>query len=96
MAKFSQKLMGKEVGSAAVQVMRYRPNADTGISEPWPVATIEIDMAGRIAFRGDAGNAYEPLLRAARKAGAKLAEQNIAEALQEARELKEEVQACEA
>jgi hypothetical protein len=82
--------------AAAVQVMRYRPNADTGISEPWPVATIEIDMAGRIAFRGDAGNAYEPLLRAARKAGAKLAEQNIAEALQEARELKEEVQACEA
>lgn len=79
--------------AAVVQVMRYRPNPDTGISEPWPVATIEIDMAGRIAFRGDAGKAYEPLLRATQKAGIKLAEQGVAEALREARELQEEVNA---
>ena len=81
---------------AAVQVLRYRPNSDTGILEPWPVATIEIDMAGRMAFRGDAGKAYEPLLRATQKAGVKLAHQGVAEALQEARELQKEVEASEA
>lgn len=72
---------------AAVQVLRYRPNAQTQVLEPWPVATIEIDQAGRIAFRGDASKAYEPLLRATRKAGTKLAEQSMAEALAERAEL---------
>jgi hypothetical protein len=74
--------------AAAVQVLRYRPNAQTGVLEPWPVATIEIDQAGKIVFRGDAGKAYEPLLRAARKAGMRLADQSIREALLEARSLK--------
>lgn len=76
--------------AAAVQVLRYRPNPDTGVLEPWPVATCEIDQAGRIAFRGDAGKAYEPLLRATKKSAALLAHQTIAEALSETRELKKE------
>lgn len=75
---------------AAVQVLRYRPNPTTGVLEPWPVATCEIDQAGRIAFRGDAGKAYEPLIRATKKSGQLLAHQSIAEALSETRELKEE------
>ena len=75
---------------AAVQVLRYRPNHQTSVLEPWPVATCEIDQAGRIHFRGDAGKAYEPLLRATKKSGALLAHQSIAEALSETRELKEE------
>lgn len=75
---------------AAVQVLRYKPNADTGVLEPWPVATCEIDAAGRIAFRGDAGKAFEPLLRATKKSAALLASQSITEALQEAQKLKEE------
>lgn len=75
---------------AAVQVLRYRPNLQTHVLEPWPVATIEMDQAGRIAFRGDASKAYEPLLRATRKAGVKLAEQSMAEALAESAELKTE------
>jgi len=75
---------------AAVQVLRYRPNPETGVLEPWPVATCEIDQAGRIAFRGDAGKAYEPLLRATKKSAVVLASQSISDALNEARELKEE------
>lgn len=75
---------------AAVQMLRYRPNPETGVPEPWPVATCEIDRAGRIAFRGDAGTAYEPLLRATKKSGSLLAHQTIAQALSETREPKEE------
>ncbi len=75
---------------AAVQVLRYRPNPQTGVLEPWPVATCEIDQANRIAFRGDAAKAYEPLLRATKKSGALLAHQSIAEALSETRQLQEE------
>jgi len=74
---------------ALVQVMRYRLNAQTQVLEPWPVASIRIDAAGRIEFIGDASKAYEPLLRAARKAGAKLALQSFAEAMSEARLLKD-------
>lgn len=51
----------------AVQVLRYRTNPETGVLEPWPVATCEIDRAGRVIWRGDAGRAYEPLLRATKK-----------------------------
>lgn len=75
---------------AAVQVLRYQPNPETGVLEPWPVATCEIDAAGRIAFRGDAGKAFEPLLRATKKSATLLASLGVAQALQEAQELKEE------
>ncbi len=74
----------------AAQVLRYRPNAQTGEPEPWPVATIHCDQAGRIVFKGDAGKAYEPLLQAARKAGVKLVDQSLAAAMAEARQLREE------
>lgn len=73
----------------AVQVLRYRTNPETGVLEPWPVATCEIDRAGRVIWRGDAGRAYEPLLRATKKAGAVLVHQTIAETLAEAESKKE-------
>lgn len=78
--------------TAAVQVLRFRPNPTTQVLKPWPVATIEIGLAGQITFRGDAAKAYEPLLRACRKAGMKLADQSIRQALLEARELKKEAE----
>lgn len=67
---------------ATVQVLRWRPNPSTQVPEPWPVATIEIDAAGRIGFSGDAGVAYEPLLRATQKAASRLAQQTVMETLQ--------------
>lgn len=73
--------------SAAIQVLRWRTNARTKELEPWPVATIHIDQAGAIQFTGDAGKAYEPLLRACRKAAAKLVDQSMREAMEEARQL---------
>lgn len=75
---------------ATVQVVRWRPNQETGVSEPWPVATVEIDQAGKIVFRGDAAKSYEPLLRATKRAAVKLAEQSIHEAVAEAKTLKED------
>lgn len=72
---------------AAVQVMRWRKNERTGEMDPWPVATVQIDAAGKITFIGDAGKAYEALLRACRKAAAKLVDQSMREAMEEARQL---------
>lgn len=66
---------------ATVQILRWRHTSTT--SEPWPVATVEIDQAGRIAFRGDAGAAYEPLLRATQKTASRLAQQTVIETLQQ-------------
>jgi len=74
---------------ALVQVMRFRPNAQTQVLEPWPVASIHIDAAGRIQFIGDASKAYEPLLRATHKAATKLARQSLQEALSEAHTLRD-------
>lgn len=69
---------------STVQVLRY----DTD-GQPWPVATIHIDAAGKVSLSGDASTSYAPLLTATKKAGMRLAHQNITEALQEARKLKE-------
>jgi hypothetical protein len=76
--------------AAVVQVIRYRKNPHTDDLEPWPVATIHIDLAGKIEFRGDAGRAFEPLLAAARRAALRIAHQGVIEAIEEAKKLKEE------
>lgn len=60
---------------STVQVLRY--NAE---GQPWPVATIHIDAANKVALTGDAFKAYAPLLTAAKKAASRLAHQGIAEA----------------
>jgi hypothetical protein len=78
--------------AAAVQVVRWRENAETGVSEPWPVATIDFDMAGKITFKGDASKAYEPLLRATQRAASKLAHQSVLEAVKEAQQIREDDQ----
>lgn len=73
---------------STVQVLRYDAEG-----QPWPVATIHIDAANKVAFTGDASKAYAPLLTAAKKAASRLAHQGIAEALQEARGLRKEAPA---
>lgn len=70
----------------SVQVLRYDAQG-----QPWPVATIHIDAAGKIAFIGDASKAYAPLLNAARKAGIRLAQQSINQAMQETRSLRDDL-----
>jgi len=74
--------------ASAVQVVKWRANSTTGAMEPWPVATIEIDIAGKVTFKGDASKAYETLLRATRKAASRLVDQSIREAMHEAQQLK--------
>lgn len=77
---------------AAVQVMRWRKNERTGEMDPWPVATVQIDAAGNITFIGDAGKAYEPLLRATKRCASRLVEQTIREAMAEAQQLKKDTE----
>lgn len=60
--------------------------------EPWPVAAVDIDQAGRRVFAGDAGRAYEALVAAARKCGARLMDQSLREALLEREGLKEDLE----
>jgi hypothetical protein len=74
--------------AAAVQVLRWKKNERSGEMEPWPVATITIDVAGRIVFNGDASKAYETLLRATKKCAARLVDQTMREAAAEAQQLK--------
>lgn len=76
--------------AAVVQVIRYRKNPHSEDLEPWPVATIHIDLAGKIEFRGDAGQAFDPLLNATRRAATRIAHQGVREAIEEAKQLKEE------
>lgn len=70
----------------SVQVLRYDEQG-----QPWPVATIHQDAAGKIAFAGDASKAYAPLLNATRKAGVKIAHQSLNEALKETRSLRDDL-----
>lgn len=70
---------------SCVQVLRYDEDG-----QPWPVATIHIDAAGKVSLSGDTSKSYAPLLTATKKAAVRLAHQSITEALQEARKLKEE------
>lgn len=65
--------------AAAVQVL-----------PPWPVATIQFDAANGVYFFGDAAKSYEWLLRATKKAAARLAHQSVMEAMREASALKME------
>jgi hypothetical protein len=75
--------------ASAVQVLRYRPDSD-GVLQPWPVATIQFDAASGAQFYGDAAKSYEWLLRATKKAAARLAHQSVMEAMREASALKME------
>lgn len=72
--------------AARVIVLRF-----DGRGEPWPVASIEIDAAGKRVFAGDAGKAYEPLVAAARKCGARLMDQGLREALLERAGLRDDL-----
>lgn len=56
--------------------------------QPWPVATIHIDQAGKIAFTGDSGKAYAALLNATKKCASRLATQGVKEALRESHNLR--------
>jgi hypothetical protein len=74
--------------AAAVQVLRYRPDERSGELQPWPVATIQFDAAGGVQFFGDAAKSYEWLLRATKKAAARIAHQSVVDAMREASALK--------
>jgi hypothetical protein len=55
-----------------VQVLGYDEQG-----QPWPLATIHIDLAGKIAFHGNAGKAYSPLLSATKKASVRIAHEAV-------------------
>jgi hypothetical protein len=66
-----------------VQVLRYDAQG-----APWPVATTHIDAAGKVSLIGDAAKSYEWLLRATKKAAARIAHQSVVDAMREASALK--------
>jgi hypothetical protein len=47
-----------------IQVLRHKPNAQTRVLEPWPMATINITQAGTVCFSGDASKSYGPMQQA--------------------------------
>ena len=47
-----------------IQVLRHKPNTQTGVLEPWPMATINITQAGTVSFSGDASKSYGPMQQA--------------------------------
>jgi hypothetical protein len=72
---------------SAVQVIRWEIDKQTGERREVITATASIDVAGKITFNGNAGRAFEPLLRIARRCAARLVEQSLREAMQEAKDL---------
>ena len=64
-----------------VQVLGYDEQG-----QPWPLATIHIDLAGKIAFHGAAGKAYAPLLAATKKASVRIAHETVNAHLREKNE----------
>lgn len=65
-----------------VQVIRHRPNKDTKVLEPWPVATVTIDLAGRVVLAGQAGHAFAPLQQAFEKVITTLAQQTTTQMIE--------------
>lgn len=64
-----------------VQVLGYDEQG-----QPWPLATIHIDLAGKIAFHGEHAKAYAPLLTATKKASVRIAHDAVNAHLREKNE----------
>jgi len=74
---------------SAITVRRWEVDKITGERKEVICAIATIDVDGKITFEGNAGRAYEPLLRITRKCAGRLVDQSMREAFAEAQNLQE-------